>query len=424
MEQVLGDIVRHDPNLHVTAYIDVEAASQAAADFDRRFSPGSILPPLAGLPIGVTDLQAVDGMPTHHGLSPRVDPSPSERDSPTVASLRHLGAIPIAKMAVTELGIGSITRTTAGDPMAVQRIHGAPIPGSVRAVVEGLLPLTTELDLNGTLRIPAALCGLTSITTTPGWTTGTWLDWSGLTTGGICTASLAESTWVLDLLSASTMKRDPTHVATRPIHLAQFAQAPRLPSRIAYTTAAGGTACSPSEQKSLLHLVNLLSDHGVEIVEYPNVLDADLHAMFEAIVDPIVLEAIESLGYNEMLNLEIQARLERAQIQTALESARARHHAYLLSCEIKDVLDSVDALLTPLTLGSTQTSPCVESSSKHAEPRWNDFAIAFNLSGQPVATLPASTNLLGAQIVGRRFDDANLVRYVAGIAELVERGTL
>ena len=146
------------------ARLEAEAAQAAVLR-------GDPLGRLHGLPIGIKDLQDTEGVLTTHG-SPLFRTHVPARDSAQVALVRAAGAIVTAKTNVPEFGAGANTRNpvwgATGNPFDPTLIAGGSSGGSAAALACDMLPLCTGSDTGGSLRIPAAICGVVGFRPSPG----------------------------------------------------------------------------------------------------------------------------------------------------------------------------------------------------------------------------------------------------------------
>jgi aspartyl-tRNA(Asn)/glutamyl-tRNA(Gln) amidotransferase subunit A len=153
-----------DAELGAFVVLDPEGARATAAAVDEAVARGEDPGPLAGVPIGVKDLEDCAGLPTSRGSLLYQGRGPVAEDSIHVARLRAAGAVPIGKTAAPEFGTLSWTRTkawgTARNPWAVDRTPGGSSGGSAAAVAGGLVPLATASDGGGSTRSPAGFSGL------------------------------------------------------------------------------------------------------------------------------------------------------------------------------------------------------------------------------------------------------------------------
>ena len=150
-----------------------ESARKAAAGIDRARSRGDKLPPLAGLPVTIKECFDLAGTASTFGLSSRRDEIES-RDDPYVAALRAAGAIPIAKTNLPQLMIFTETDNPlygrTNNPWDLERSCGGSSGGEGAVIAARASPLGLGNDIGGSLRVPAALCGITSIRPTAGRT--------------------------------------------------------------------------------------------------------------------------------------------------------------------------------------------------------------------------------------------------------------
>ena len=159
----LNEIERFNPKINALTALDIEGASIAAAAATSRWQAGCPIGSLDGLPIGVKDLQNTKGLLTTHG-SIRARGHIPDDDLPMVARLRAAGALILAKTNVPEMGAGGNSRNrvwgATGNPFDANLIAGGSSGGSAAALAANLLPLCTGSDTGGSLRMPAALCGV------------------------------------------------------------------------------------------------------------------------------------------------------------------------------------------------------------------------------------------------------------------------
>lgn len=162
----LGRIDESNPRLgaFVTVTADMAMADAAAADrlYARR-PPDQELPPLHGVPLAFKDLTDVAGVVTTHG-SAALERRPAPVDGALAAALKGAGAISLGKTQVPEFGLTAYSENRIAppsrNPYALSRSSGGSSGGSAAAVAAGLLPFAPGTDGGGSVRIPAAACGL------------------------------------------------------------------------------------------------------------------------------------------------------------------------------------------------------------------------------------------------------------------------
>ena len=157
--------------LNAFVMLDEAGALAAAADAERELASGVDRGPLHGIPVAVKDMIDVAGLPT--GLGSRLYGTRiAERDADCVAAVRAAGAIVIGKTTTHELAYGPTgDRSATGpthNPHRLTAMSGGSSAGSAAAVAAGVVPLALGTDTGGSVRIPAACCGIVGLKTTHG----------------------------------------------------------------------------------------------------------------------------------------------------------------------------------------------------------------------------------------------------------------
>jgi aspartyl-tRNA(Asn)/glutamyl-tRNA(Gln) amidotransferase subunit A len=157
----LAAIEALNPALGAVWDVDTEGAIAAARASDVRRAAGSTLSDLDGLPVGVKDNIDVAGRPTTNGLATSWVP---QSDAEVVVRLKQAGAIPLAKLAMHEAALGATSdnphRGRVENPILPGHTPGGSSGGSAAAVAAGLVPVALGTDTLGSVRIPAAYCGV------------------------------------------------------------------------------------------------------------------------------------------------------------------------------------------------------------------------------------------------------------------------
>jgi aspartyl-tRNA(Asn)/glutamyl-tRNA(Gln) amidotransferase subunit A len=171
-ERCLADLKRHASPLVAVTRILAERAMADAALVDDAFAMGRDPGPLAGVPYGVKDLFDVAGLPTTAGSTLYADAPPAIEDAEAIRRLRGAGAVLVATLNMDEFAYGFATINarygTTRNPHDLTRLAGGSSGGSAAAVAAGLLPFSLGSDTNGSVRVPASLCGLYGLKPTHG----------------------------------------------------------------------------------------------------------------------------------------------------------------------------------------------------------------------------------------------------------------
>lgn len=162
MEETLNRIQGVNPDLNAFVAIRADQAMAEAKAMANRIVGGEDPGPLAGIPIGVKDLEDVKGMVTSFGSVPFKD-NLAQQDSIQVARLKSAGAIVVGKTNTPEFGFTGFTKNrlfgVTRNPWNRERTPGGSSGGSAAAVASGMVPLATGSDVGGSIRIPACYSG-------------------------------------------------------------------------------------------------------------------------------------------------------------------------------------------------------------------------------------------------------------------------
>jgi aspartyl-tRNA(Asn)/glutamyl-tRNA(Gln) amidotransferase subunit A len=410
VEAALGRIEALDGRLGAFVAVLADQARAEAAARDAERAAGRQRGPLHGLPVGVKDLVDVAGVVTAAG-SPKLAANLARRDAPVVARLRAAGAVVVGKTRTHEFAYGVLTPGTV-NPWDEARIAGGSSGGSAAAVAAGLVRLAVGSDTAGSIRIPAACCGVVGFKPTYGAVpTGgvVPLSWSCDHCGPIA-ASVAEAALLFEVLAG---------VAAPP------AGAPG-PLRLGRLVGDALRIADPPVGEVLDRLCARLEQAGARIDEVELPLGAARSAV-AAIVLPEMAAAHASLlaetgeeGYGG----RVLGGIRLGQSALAGEYLAGLRYRGRFVALVQEQLAGRDALLLP-------TIPLVAPPRDRQVVRLGDGAElgvqaaltalpgAFNCSGSPVVSLPVGLVdglPVGASLVGRIGADHELLR----VARVVE----
>lgn len=160
----IAAIERLNPTIKAVTRLLADRALAEAAAVDAAVAAGHDPGPLAGVPYGVKDLFDVAGLPTTAGAARLRDAPPAAADAEAIAQLKAAGAVLVATLNMDEFAYGfatvNATWGTTRNPHDPARLAGGSSGGSAAAVASGMLPFALGSDTNGSVRIPASLCGL------------------------------------------------------------------------------------------------------------------------------------------------------------------------------------------------------------------------------------------------------------------------
>jgi amidase len=426
VELSLRRIEALNPRLNAFRVVMAEEALAAAEE--------NLEGPLAGVPIAIKDDTPVAGQPTTRGS--RSHGPPAATDAEVVRRLRAAGAIPIGITNVPELTIWPWTASEANgvtrNPWDLSRTPGGSSGGSAAAVAAGLVPCATGSDGGGSIRIPAACCGLVGMKPSRGRVSTRPEDehWLGLSTFGPLARTVADSAVLLDVMQGTT----PADRYTLAPPTGSYLDAARTPPgrlRVAISGKVPPGLVAPlsaDQRQAWERMAQRLTELGHEVVERD---------------PPYGLSALEFTQtwlrgiYDDSLNVSDSSRLERltrqmvASGRTLVPSRRAeklRLKRGATSARILALWEEIDVLLTP---GLASTPLLAEGGfgrsallAFNMAARFTPWTPCSNLTGQPAIALPAGLGSdglpLAVQLVGRLGGEDTLYS-LAGQIEAAER---
>jgi Asp-tRNA(Asn)/Glu-tRNA(Gln) amidotransferase A subunit family amidase len=209
VSEALSRVELLDLALGAVVALRADEALREAAELDRGLSAGGVVPgPLCGVPVLVKDLQDVAGMSTRKGSLLFAEAPPAMSDDLTPARLRRAGAVILGKTALPEFATEGYTASLltgiTRNPWNPAYSPGGSSGGSAAAVSAGLVPIATATDGGGSIRIPAAFCGLVGIKPTRGIVARQPIpDWIDLSTDGPLATTVADLRSLLEVQSGA-----------------------------------------------------------------------------------------------------------------------------------------------------------------------------------------------------------------------------
>ncbi len=411
VETALERIGRLDPELNAFRVVFAERALLEADQASGRTRGGDDRP-LLGVPIAVKDDMAVAGTARVRGSN--AHGAPEAEDCELVRLLREAGAIVIGVTRTPELMLWPFTETVEGgttrNPWDLQRSPGGSSGGSGAAVAAGLVPAATASDGAGSIRIPAACCGLFGLKTQRGRvsTAPHGEVWTGLSVFGFLTRSVADSALLYEVATG----RPYVEAAQRDPGKLKIALSLKIPPGVVARLA-------PEQRDAALQAAELLRSLGHEVVERKpsyglignNVIVrylAGVHAEASAMAHPARLER----------RTRTMARFGRA-ASPLLRRAKAAQEAD--AARINRIFDDVDVVLTPtLTAAPLEIGHyegCGALRTFNAAAGFVAFNPVWNHVGNPAAAVPAGFDAAGlplsVQLAGRPDGEQTLLALAA-----------
>lgn len=409
------------PTLNAFVGIDPETARRQARDSEQRWRTQRTYGPLDGIPSVIKDTMAFKNWPTRKG-SRQTDPEKiSTEDAPAAARLRESGAVFLGKTTTPEFGwkgVGDSPLTgSTRNPWDTERTTGGSSAGSAAAVATGMTVLATGTDGGGSVRMPAAFCGIFGLKPTfsvvpiyPPSTGGT------LSHVGPMTRTVSDAAAMMEVIARADA-REVYPVPDDPRPWISDVDRGVTGVHIAYSPDYGYADVDPRIAAAVEQAVNVLADAGavVDVIEAP--FD-DPREDFCTIWDGMLSMALWDVPAERLADSDpgLVATLERGRKLCAHDYLIAEGARLRLNQSLARLFDSYDLLVSPqmptvaLPVGTDVWDP----RSQDHWTQWTPFTYPHNLSRCPAASVPVGLTddglPMAMQIVGRHFEDRLVMR--------------
>jgi amidase len=421
----LQRIERFDPELNAFRKVFAERALLEAEQAEARLKAGEQRP-LLGVPIAIKDESDVAGEVNLHGTDAFTEPA--KADSEMVRRLREAGAIVVGLTLLPELAICGFTESaTYGvtrNPWNLQRTPAGSSGGSAAAVAAGLVPIASAGDGGGSIRLPAASCGLFGLKPQRGRVSlaPSIEYWNGLAVDGCLSRTVLDTALWLDIVSGGSKEPGAPPPPERPF--VESARTPPGKLRVAWSTlpprAAVPATVSDVVKTAVVDTAELMSSLGHEVFQRDpdwgnvgnNITPRFLRGVADTVDEVPHPERLErrTRGFGKLGSMLPDSIFERALRGRESDARR-----------INAIFDSCDVLMTPV-MGGTAL-PVRKWEGRGAlytvlgMSRFYPYCIPWNHLGNPAMSVPAGFAAdgmpLAVQIVGRPGDEATLLSLAA-----------
>ena len=423
MDACIHRIEALNPGVNAIAATDFERARAAARDAEAQVMRGEALGLLHGLPLGVKDLQNTAGLLTTCGNVGLRGHVPAH-DTALVARLRAAGAIVTAKTNVPDMGAGANTRNpvwgATGNPFDVRLNAGGSSGGAAAALATGMLPICTGSDTGGSLRIPAALCGVVGLRPSPGLVPNDDrpLGWSVISVLGPMGRSV-DDTALLMSASVGAHAMDPL---SAPLPGGDFFPLPEVDPatlRVGYTEDFGLAIVDAGIRRSfrdridaIRPLVARCEPVDLQLGDADRAFDVLRAEAFVAAFADTFRDAPDTLSSNVRANVEMAAAI------TLADRAWAHLEQTRIARAFARALEGFDLIVAPVTpvspfpwteLYAAQVDGLAMRNYYH----WLALTYIVTLATNPALSLPCGRDEhgmpFGLQMIGRLRGDAALL---------------
>jgi len=431
----LEQISRFNPKINAIAAMDIEDAVACAAGATQRWQDGCPVGPLDGLPIGVKDLQNTKGLLTTHG-SIRARGYIPDSDLPMVARLRAAGAIILAKTNVPEMGAGGNSRNrvwgATSNPFDANLIAGGSSGGSAAALAANFLPLCTGSDTGGSLRMPAALCGVVGYRpsvdviahpTRP-------LGWSGISVLGPMARTVDDMALLLDVCQGYHAN-DPLSAPSVRVPFAELPSIDLKDLRVGFSEDFGGVPVEQSIRETFRARLEVL---GPQVKEC-RVADLDIGEM-DRCFDILRAESF-GVAFGEAIAKDPDSFGKHIKDNVALGETMSLADRGWAHAEQTQILRKYNALMAEFDVIVLPTSPVspfawtqpyaevIDGQKMDIYYRWLALCYRGSLTGGPSITLPCGRDgsgmPFGLQVMGPVRGDEGLLSAAKAMETLFRR---
>ncbi len=419
----LGRIEMHNPSLGAVVALNQDFSIRIATELDNRRSAGEFMGPLAGVPFLIKDLEDCEGFPTTNGSALFRNAPPATTDSLLVERLRRAGAIPIGKSNTPEFGWKGTTENLifapARNPYDNRRTAGGSSGGTASAVAAGLAPFGTSSDGGGSIRIPAAACGIAGLKPSTGRVPirgDRAPSWWEFATHGPMARSVSDTAWLYDICKGphvDDLRSLPKDTSDWSVEILARGETPRI--GVSFDLGFGTTAAEI--RRGVAKAAQALSDAGYPVIELPPLLDDAPAKLWVKIVAAYHARTLGYLVGSEdfgLLDPGLAETIEHGMNVLARDFIGALDKMWAVSAEFFRRVQGVDIVLCPTTaglppivgeLGEIDGTPVVD---------WISYTVLANMTRTPAATVRVGMAEIGvpisAQIMGMRFSEIEVLR--------------
>ncbi|NMF65495.1 AtzE family amidohydrolase [Brasilonema octagenarum] len=423
----LQRIAARDNQLNCFTTVTAETALADAERIDREIAQGKNPGCLAGVPFAVKNLFDIAGLTTLAGAKINAENPPATQDATAIARLKQAGAVLVGALNMDEYAYGFVTENfhygTTHNPHDLKRIAGGSSGGSAAAIAANLVPLTLGSDTNGSIRVPAALCGVYGLKPTYGRLSraGVALFSNSLDHIGPFARSVRDIATAFDVLQGED-ERDP--VCTKRPQL-QMLDAMSRQSIESLRIAIAGDYFEKGASPEALEAVQNIAD-ALGVTQYVTIPEAH-----RARAAAFVITACEGANLHlEKLRLRPQdfdpATRDRFLAGALIPSSwyiQAQRFRRWYRDKVREIFQKVDVILAPTTPISApfigQETMILDGEEILVRPHLGLFTQPLSFIGLPVLSVPIvrpNALPLGIQLIAAPYNEALILR-VASVLE-------
>lgn len=407
---------------------DGDRAMERAGSIDEAVARGDDPGPLAGLPLGVKDLENAAGFVTTRGSLLYASDEPATKGSVLVTRLEAAGAVVVGKTNTPELGSSPDTSNPVFgptfNPWSLGHSPGGSSGGSAAAVAAGMVMLATGSDGGGSIRIPSSCCALSGMKPSLGRIPDGGADppgWLDLSSKGVLARTMADVVEALDV----AVGPEPADLRSLPGPEAAWRaalEARDVPIRVAWSPTLGYAEVDRAVLEACERAVGVLAELGAEVTVVDTVFSEDPFPEWLRLTQAC---NYRSLGHvlgtadAERLTPSLRSSVEAGASLSAGEFVKALDACHRLNLRLVELFRNAQILLTPTCAGPPPRSGQPGEVNGRRVQDWVRFTYPFNMTRSPAATVCAGfdpTGLpVGIQLIGPQHGDVVVLRAAAAL---------
>ena len=421
-QAVLERIDRLNPTLNAFCTSMADEALASARQAEAAVLAGKPLGPLHGVPVSIKDILYVKDVRTTFG-SKLYEHNVTREDAPSIERLRRAGAILIGRTNTPEFGWKGVTDNRifgiTRNPWNPELTPGGSSGGAAAAVAAGLGPIGIGTDGGGSIRIPASFCGLVGLKASFGRVPNypaTAVD--SVRHTGPLTRTVADAALVLNVL-AGPDERDPHSLPATRIDFLEQLNRGIQGLRVAYSADLGYAHVDPEVAQLCRQTAKRFTEAGAALDEVALQWDDPYECwkvFFYGGIAAFLTDKLPDQG--DQLDPGLRQIAEEGMALRAVDYVNALFQRNAFWQMARLVFERYDLLVTPalavppFPVGQDNAAQASNPPARHLH--WTGFTYPFNLTGQPAISVPCGWTKnglpVGLQLVGRRFDDATVLR--------------
>jgi aspartyl-tRNA(Asn)/glutamyl-tRNA(Gln) amidotransferase subunit A len=426
----LEQIQTRNKQLNCFTAVTAETALLDAERIDQEIAAGKNPGLLAGVPFAVKNLFDIQGLTTLAGAKINSENPPAIEDATAITKLKQAGAILVGALNMDEYAYGFVTENshygTTCNPHDVTRIAGGSSGGSAAAVAGGLVPITLGSDTNGSIRVPAALCGIYGLKPTYGRLSraGVALFSTSFDHIGGFATSIRDIATLFDILQGEDTK-DPVCTKRPPVETQHVTSLNHIDGiKIAIASEYFSQKCEPEALAAVQKVADAL-----DVKEYVSIPESH-----RARAAAFIITAVEGANLH-FHNLKHRPQdFDPATRDRFLAGTLIPSHWYIQAQkfrkwyqnQVREIFQQVDVIIAPTTPISApligQETMILDGEEILIRPYLGQFTQPLSFIGLPVLSVPikaTNTLPLGVQLIAAPHNEAKIFQ-VAGLLEKLD----